>query len=317
MVAVCVVLTGCDLAEDETDCMGEMHLTFRFTREGQNNFGPQVPSLSVFVFDQTGIFLGRWDENDNTKFGSDYVMTLPLSPGTYSFVAWGGLNDTHYSLGGPGGTVAPVIGETHIDDMLVRVACNHSSEVTFIPATQFHGEALDRSVVAGHANDITIDLVRNSTEIQLTILGLPEPGTRVSPFTQMSLWLNAANGGYDFHNLIEYAAQTMTYREQGTDGATDNALVTSFHTLRMQLKDRNNSNISYKYILWNSQTASVYHTADLLHDYIYKTEGEKYNTQAKIDEVDLFRIKIDLNPYVGVSVTVNDFKVHSTGSVIQ
>ena len=323
MLLAATLLTGCTI-EDESDCIGDMALTFRFTHDGHDNFGPQVPSLSVFVFDENGIFVGRWDETDNSKFGTNYTMKLPLPPGTYSFIVWGGLSDEQYYLCNPDdnqdNAKEPVVGKTHIDDILLRLTGNHSNEVAFIPATQFHGEAMKQEVVAGQSKDIVIDLVKNSKEIRLTILGLPLPASRMAiakadPFTQMNMWLTAPNGGYNFHNIMEQSAILMTYLEQGRDNNTGNSLIGSFHTLQLKLKDKNYNNIPYIYTLWNNQTGSVHHTADLLHDYIHKAQA--YNTQAKIDAEDLFDITIELDPYVGVTVTVNGWKVDTSGSIIQ
>lgn len=317
--ALCMGAVSCNVSEDMSDCVGNFNLTFRFTQGGQNNFGPEIPSLSVFVFDEAGIFLGRWDENDNTKFGADYTMTLPLPPGKYSFVAWGGLADANYYLCCSGQAQAnaagPVIGESHIDDMLVRLTANHSNEITYKPAKQFHGEAMDQTVLAGGDNDVVIDLVKNNKEIRLNILGLPMPTTRANPFTQMTLWFTGANGGYNFHNVLERDCTMFTYNEHDKDGGAGNSLTASFHTLQLKLKDSSQNTSTHKYTLWNSETSSAYHTADLLHDYISKVPA--YNTQQKIDAEDLFEITIDLTPYVGVAVTVNGWKVDTSGSIIQ
>lgn len=311
LVLAASIFSGCT-KEDESDCYGDMVLTFRFTQGGQNNFGPQVPSLSVFVFDEAGIYLGRWDETDNSKFAEDYKMTLPLPPGKYSFVVWGGLDNAHYYLCRPGeshaGATGPVIGETHMDQMLLRVVCattGQRNEVGFVPNTQFHGEAMDQTVVAGTANDVPIDLVKNSKEIRITILGLPLPGTRANPFTQMSMWLDAANGGYNFRNKIESNGYTFTYLEQGKDGGANNSLVASLHTFQMKLQ------YSHTFTLWDSEEGSVYHTADLLRDYISKVPA--YSTQAGIDAEDLFDIVLDLHPEMGVSVKVNGWQVEKSG----
>lgn len=313
------LMASCNLSEYEADCKGDLKLTFRFTQNEQNGFGPQVSSLSVFVFDRQGAFYGRWDENDNSKFGADYVMTLPLPPGTYDFVVWGGVNDAQYEICLRGGSAtAPVIGQTLIGDLAVRLAANHSNEISYIPAGQYHGEMLGKTIEAGEDNDVTVELVKNNTEIQLTVLGLPSPETRSgSQFTQMGLWFTAPNGSYDFHNAMDHSAPALTYREQGTTDGADNALLTSFHTMRLQLKDDNNTNIPYTYTIWNSQTGSVYHTADLLHDFICKTEGGRYDTQAEIDAVDVFKIVIDLHPNAAVSVTVNGWRVNTSGSILQ
>ena len=324
MLLAATLLSGCT-KEDESDCVGNMNLTFRFTRNGQDNFGPQVPSLSVFVFDEAGIYLGRWDEWDNGKFSADYIMSLPLLPGKYSFVAWGGLKAPGYYLCSTGQTQSnatdPVIGRTHIDDMLLRLSGNHSNEVTFIPTTQFHGESLSQTVIAGQANEITINLTKNSKEIRVTVLGLSESLERMAvrddedPFSLINMRLTAPNGGYDFHNRIEYNSTIMTYVEQNRHIGTDNSLISSFHTLQLKLKDKNQNNIPYEFTIWNRQFGSAFHTADLLHDYINKVSA--YDTQSEIDEEDFFDVVIDLGANLGVSVTVNGWKIDTSNNTLQ
>ena len=324
MLLAATLLSGCT-KEDESDCVGNMNLTFRFTRNGQDNFGPQVPSLSVFVFDEAGIFLGRWDEWDNGKFSTDYIMSLPLPPGKYSFVAWGGLKTPDYYLCSPGqaqnNATNPVIGITHIDDMLLRLSGNHSNEVIFIPATQFHGEALLQDVVAGKANDITINLIKNSKEIRVTVNGLSASSERMALrdeddlFSLVSMRLSAPNGGYNFHNIMEQNATVMTYSEQNRHIGTGNSLVSSFHTLQLKLKDRNLNNIPYGFTIWDGQFGSALHTADMLHDYINQVSA--YDTQAEIDSEDLFDIIINLGANVGVSVTVNGWNVDTSDNTLR
>jgi hypothetical protein len=301
-----------------------VRLAFRFTdRSGTESFASRVPSLSVFVFDGQGLYVERYDDMDNSRFSPAYTMNLPLTPGTYSFVVWGGITSDDYYLNcDPGGQ--PVTGVSHINDVKVRLAGNHSQEITSIPADKFHGMALDTKIVAGEQNVVPIELTKNTNEIRLTILGLPVPAapmgersTRANPCPQMNLWMTAANAGYDFHNSMDCLSPPITYHAQNIDGDPSGAMVASLHTLRLQLNDNTGDKMTYQYTLWNSETASVFHSADLLHDIIAKTSGGHYNTQAKIDSEDLFRITIDLAAHAGVTVTVNDYKVNTTENEIQ
>jgi hypothetical protein len=250
-------------------------------------------------------------------------MNLPLAPGTYSFVVWGGITGDDYSLncGNGDSDTRLVAGVSHIDDVRVRLAGNHSRERTTAPPDKFHGEALDREITGDTQNVVTVNLTKNTNEIRLTILGLPTPPaeetTRANPYPQINLWMTAANAGYDFHNTLDCSSPPITYHALNTDGDPAGTMTASLHTLRLQLKDPAGNNISYRYTLWNSETATTFHSADLLHDIITKTTGGHYNTQAEIDAEDLFRITIDLAAHAGVSVTVNDYKVNATEHIIQ
>jgi hypothetical protein len=338
---------GCNLSEDLSDCVtavgGEgIQLTFSFTdSDGQEAFGTRVPSLSAFVFDERELFVGRWDELDNTKFTEDYVMTLPLPAGIYNIIVWGGIDAEHYELAGSGDTRASIDlqeGVSRIDDLQVRLLADSDDEVSFIPGNKFHGEVLNRIVTDATDNDILINLKKNNKEIRLTIIGIPMPKeeeTRANPYTQIDMWLEAANGVYDFHNAMDEFSTTMTYRTphepdsgpvQWTDGQEYDAMFATFHTLRLQLRDSGGETMSHPFSIYNADV-NVTFKVDLLHDYIHKTEQGMYNTQAKIDAEDVFDVVIYMpedgpdSPWngsnAGVIVFVNDYKVNTTGSVLQ
>ncbi len=316
VAAVCMVITSCDVSEDESDCVASMQLTFTFTNDGSDHFGNGVPSLSVFVYDEMDRFVGRWDENDNSKFSADYTMTFPLDPGTYSFVVWGGLKDNHYDIYCGNSPAVPVAEQTLKSDMLLRVSCPTAGTVDYVPSALFHGSTLPRTISANTDNKINIDLTKDSKEIRLTILGLPLP-TRVNPFTQMTMWMDAANGGYTFgSNSIETGCQAYTYNGLDLDGGPGNSMTASIHTFQLKLfEDDGITEKPHDFVLWSSEKDGAYYREDILHNIINKVNA--YNSQAKIDAEDLFDIEIDLTPYAAVTVKVNGWTVNGYDGGIQ
>lgn len=313
-------MASCDVSENEADCTVDFNLTFSFTKNGQENFGMEIPSLSVFVYDRDKLFVGRWDEYDNSKFNADYTMTLPLTPGTYSFVVWGGLDDSYY-LCESGLTqnqpVEPVVGETPLDNMTVRMKFetrnSYQSEqhfVDYIPTTQFHGSTEPIEIGKNAHEEITIDLKKNSKEISLTILGLPAPLTRANPYPNMFITMSGANGRYDFQNGFESTDNTLTYVQHDLGGnlATDTQRST-IHTLQMKYGNE------YKLVLYNTDTNSEFYCTCLLNDCIGKIEV--YETQEAVDAEDRFDIVLDLRSPLGVKVTVNGWEVEESGNIIQ
>ncbi len=202
---LCAGMTACNFTEDTTECQVNMQLTFRFTKDGQEQFGTQVPSLSVFVFDEEDKFVGRWDENDSTMFRTEYTMSLPLPPGKYSFVAWGGLSDPNYYLSTPGQghshVLTPVVGETTIGDFAVRIArttrnsfTEQRNVVDHVPGALFFGHTGQRTLEVGDDNEVVINLMKHTQRINLTIIGMPDATTRAGNYDHMDITLSSANG---------------------------------------------------------------------------------------------------------------------------
>jgi hypothetical protein len=348
-LGLCLSLGSCDLSEDLSECVtevetGDMALTFRFTRDGANLFGTEVPSLSVFAFDEYGLFVGRFDEPDRTKFTEEYAMRLPLPPGEYRFVVWGGLSDPNYYIGSMfreyGHVASLVVGGTSIEELTLRVARNtrnsYTEEKTFvdhIPGALFYGRTEPVTLLANEEREVTVDLKKLNKQINLTVIGLPEATTRASAYDHMDISLGSANGCYDFMGVMAEDRQHLTWVQHdvadGTTTVTDEdtqiesevpTQTSTLHTLDMQFGH------DYTFTVYNTEKGGTYEE-DMLSEYIYKTKGGKYDTQEEVDAEDVFDVVIDIsdktnwNPegdsYVGVTVTINGYEVENPGSIIQ
>ena len=311
-----ITFGGCT-KEDESDCFETLELAFNFNKKGTECFDSEVSSLAVFVFDEQGVFVGRWDENDNSKFTSDYTMRLPLPAGEYSCIAWGGLGGQHFNVG-CGTTRAltsPVVGQTTMNDLLLRLKCQTATlygeekeVLDYQPASLFYGSVRNIELVAGAGQKKAgISLQKNSTQIRLTLIGLPLP-TR-NPFTQLDLYFESSNGGYAFDNSIDNNNSCITHLAQGTTVDANNRMYTNLYTHRMLKSD------PHRLMIRDNRDNSTYFEADLMKDYILK--NPQYTTQAAIDQEDLFDIVLEFDPYVGVSVTVNGWDVTGNEIIIQ
>ncbi len=323
---ICAGMTGCSLTEDEAECRVDTRLTFRFSRYGTQLVGTEVPSLSVFVFDASDRFVGRWDEMQFDRITPQYTMTLPLPPGAYRFVVWGGLVDDNYFIGSPGQglghVLVPVAGETTLGEFAVRVRRNtrylHSDPhnvVDHIPGALFFGGTEPVELEANVDRDIEIPLVKYTNTINLTVIGLPPAATRANPYPNIDINLLSANGSYGFDGEITGDSSILTYPQHDVDGGEPLTQTSTIHTLRPVVG--NDLTLSF----YNNDTGAEYYSADILADYIRRTQDEAgnyiYDTQEEIDAEDTFDIEIDMLASVGVTVRVNDYLVNSTGSIIQ
>lgn len=329
--AMCLTMTSCnpfDLSDYEEDCVVDMRLTFRFSRYGAELLAQEVPSLSVFVFDANDLFVGRFDEMEAANITEHYTMTVPLPPGTYRFVTWGGLVDPNYYLSSPdmelGYVLNPVVGETTLQEFAVRIARqarnSHrptlSNFVDAVPGALFFGNTEQITITATADQQIELPLIKYTNTINLTVIGLPESThTRANSYSYMDISLLSPNGSYDFYGDIASNRQMLTYPQHNV---TDDGVLTQTSTIyTIRPVFGNEHTLSF----YNTETNEEFYSADILNDYIRKTVDSSgqyiYNTQAAVDMEDTFNIELDLRSPVNVTVTVNDYHVNSTGSSIQ
>lgn len=88
-------LTGC-ITEDLHECPNEYELKLVFDRNMlfADAFASQVKSVDIKVFDSTtGTEVFHHTENGDALGTEGYKVTLPLPPGTYNILCWGGMDE--------------------------------------------------------------------------------------------------------------------------------------------------------------------------------------------------------------------------------
>jgi hypothetical protein len=305
-----------------------MRLTFSFTRDGADHFGAEVPSLSVFVFDEQGLFAGRWDETDNSKFGADYTMNLPLAPGTYSFVAWGGLVDPNYYLSSPNAGVDsrldPVVGETTLEELILCIAHqvrnsydSPQNYVDYVPGALFFGHTAQLTIEANKEQSHEIPLLKYTNTIYLTVIGLPDSGvmTRANAYSHFDVTIQSPNCTYDFNGQLTTDRVPLTYVQHDAADSGPLTQSSSFHTMRLVLGNQ------YMLRFYNTETGENYYSARLLEDIISKVKDGSgqfpYDTQEELNGEDVYHIELDLRPEMGVTIKVNGWTINSYGGDIE
>lgn len=320
---LCLVPAGCSVSENEDDCEENLEITFRFMKQGQDQLGSEVSSLDLFAFDLNGRFVGRWTETDNSKFKGNYKMKLSLPRGTYNFIAWGGLQDNAYLICKRGsedsGSSRLEKGRTRIEELLIRLDSQNQTHgdgqknyVNRKTEPLFFGSAAEVLLTDDPeaSSTVRIDLIKNSTQIDFAISGLPDQTTRSNPFPNLDFYFEAPNGDYDFDNRQEHEDRVLTYIPQNETAGSDNTYYSSIHTLQVSY-----SNPLHKLIIWDRESRSVFFEADILEEYI--KEIPQYATPEALEAEDLFQIEILLDPYLGVKVKVNGWEIEKTGTGIQ
>lgn len=166
-----LVLFSC-IGEDLSGCPTEevtLLLGFRFTPEDDNDTqGSDVSCLDIFVFDESGIYLESFRDNNPRMDDDDYRLSLSLPAGFYSFVAWENTDADIY-------TIAPepfVRGITRIEEARLSFARPTDNTITQLISHLFHGH-LSRVEVTGVAGQVLfIPIVQNTYTVNLDVAGL-------------------------------------------------------------------------------------------------------------------------------------------------
>lgn len=87
---------SCETIYDDLEpCETEYRVKFRYDWNilRADAFHSEVKSVDMWVFDTGGAFLWHGSGSGAELEDEDYAMTVPLGPGTYDVVVWGGLKD--------------------------------------------------------------------------------------------------------------------------------------------------------------------------------------------------------------------------------
>lgn len=156
-----LVLAGC-IKEDMSGCNlqdGGIALKFRYADVREGGYAPQTDRLSVFIFDQNGIFVARQTDSP-IRIDDDYAMRIGYTQGKYQFVVWAGLPDQSYGISDC------VPGVTRIEDLKLSLRRDADSRIAMRPALLYHAY---EAVEAGGPEEkvVWIDLWRMTNDIRV------------------------------------------------------------------------------------------------------------------------------------------------------
>lgn len=95
------ILISCDaMHEDLEPCPqgARLRFVYNYNMEFANAFPSQVDCLTLLVYDENGVFVDSFTETSRVLADENWRMTIPLAPGKYRFVAWGGMADDKSSF---------------------------------------------------------------------------------------------------------------------------------------------------------------------------------------------------------------------------
>lgn len=302
--------------EDTEDCVQgvRLHFTHLLNNQNVNLFGTKVNMVSVYIFDKDGLYLDTYTSK-GIQLTNDYVMSLPLKAGTYSFIVLGGDLLTYRV----GEMIDPLSnkfsvelqkGITNIKNFTYLIDDDIPSSGPLIVNNQlsdlFHGISMDFVVPSGKIVETTIDLIKDTKRINVHIIGLSNLDKYISELTRTSyapyfdIYINAQNGRYTYMNDIDDTAYPLKHLF-GPAVEQNDTLKVSTNVLRlMATKDKSYLNVSLQ-----GKPEPLYHqqmVSQIL-------QNPKYKTQDDLDREDQFTFEIYLESDLNVSIKVNGWTI--------
>lgn len=94
LLSLSICLSSCEpIFDDQSDCDYGKALRFIFDyhmEPGANAFPANVDCVDVLVYDSNGNYVTKFTETSEELRNEGYRMHMPLDPGTYNLVVWGG-----------------------------------------------------------------------------------------------------------------------------------------------------------------------------------------------------------------------------------
>lgn len=215
---VCLlVMQSCDsvIYDDEGDCSVTYRVAFRYdlNMKWADAFANEVKSVHLYAFDSEGVLVWQGADRGDALAAPGYTMTLPLGPGSYRLVAWGGLDN---GLGDAESFSVPALreGVSRIDELQCRLRrdyIDHEPTSNKKLAPLFHG-ILDVTLpdisTEGGDYTCTMPLTKNTNHVRIILQHLS--GEPVDP-ADFTFTIEEENGLMAHDNRL-LPDELITYR---------------------------------------------------------------------------------------------------------
>ncbi|MCD8042577.1 MAG: FimB/Mfa2 family fimbrial subunit [Tannerellaceae bacterium] len=197
------LLTGCiheELPEcdEDNDICVRFNFLYDYNMQYTDLFAEQVDHITFIIYSESGE-LEQITEIYREDMEENHTISLMLSPGWHTAVAWGNIHTDHYRL------------HTHetTSTHQLEMTCIENNTMTRVnPGTLFHASNTF-PVVDGNQEPIPMEMMKNSNQIKVTIKGLTEEDFYEAK-DRFILRLTSNNWRYNFANEIS-SDQAITY----------------------------------------------------------------------------------------------------------
>lgn len=341
LLAPIILLTGC-IGEYLPLCpVGGVRLQYHYTlnpystdERKVNLFGSDIDKMNILVFDQNNRLALDTLINDPWKLQDDHEIFLPLPPGAYTIVSWGGsstLGSQHDSYemieavnpADPTSFIPYLTkGVSILHDYRLILKDDHPEDLSHVksintPANLYYGAYKIIESKPDAITSATVSITKNTNTILVKIGGishLPPPThltkTRASTDTPIDIFITARNGRYKYDNSIGEYARTIRYEQQHQLVHPDTMLV-NFTVLRLMEDDKTS-----RIVLENSAFPSGQLSLDIVPT-LLKADNQ-INNQYDLDKHDLYTIGINLDKNLAATIWIDGWRyntIHPSPSV--
>lgn len=291
-------LTSC-IKEDRSDCNPGVWLKYDYSlnTEHANLFGLEVEKVSVYVFDENGLYYDCFTE-EGDRLTNDYRMYLPLPVGNYKIVVWGGTLGS-YRIGetdSEGTTFQSELkkGITPIDNFMLLAEKDGQplKEVDDL----WHGNTRATSVYQAHES-VTVNLMKNTKRLTVIVKDRTINTDRSSEMPYR-VRCEGNNARYMADNRFGKSPQTVTYLPHRTS-LESGTMTAELNLLRLVKGD------PMRLIVENSEGKTIF-DKDLVEELM---RSGRFANQEELDREDELEVVITRDNGITITVTVNGWEI--------
>lgn len=246
-VTALLAATSCNTVWDNDDCGTEYRVKFKYDYNMlfTDAFGTQVPSVTLYAFDEQGVLAFQKSERGDALAADDYYMTLDVDPGKYRLVAWAGLLEEDNSFEVPDLQV----GQHTLTDLTCRInrythTAHGGQQVDSVGrlAPLWHGVVPAQAVTRANTYDtqyVTVPLVKNTHTLRIILqqmaAGQMDAGQFECSVTDCNGLMLHDNSLSDQDGTLTYLAYHQAEGTAGTGGGDSrvNVVVAELNTGRL------------------------------------------------------------------------------------
>lgn len=300
-IALISCVSSC-IKEDRSECNPGVLLKYDYSlnTEHVNLFGAEVNKVTVYIFDEKGLYCGCHSE-EGPQLTNDYQMLLPLPIGRYTVVTWGG-DLTSYRLGESDNAESVFHeqlkeGVTRIEDFTL-IAERKNGQALGALTDLYHGITDVTSTYQAQTLH-TVSLTKDTKRVYVTVKDASIGKSKTDALTAApyEIYCTGTNGRYRADNNFSSQCAEVKYTpynirlETGTMYATLNTLrPTLDRELRITIKDTTGKSVFDK---------------DLVN---FMKKIGNFKNQEDFDREDEYEIVVRMDKDIAVSVTINGWE---------
>ncbi|MCP9610929.1 FimB/Mfa2 family fimbrial subunit [Coprobacter tertius] len=239
------MMSGC-IAEHLPPCdQGGLQLAFNYVSvlpAKVRSVDSGTRGLSVFIFDDQGVFTGRIDD-ENAVIDDSYRLRLPYTEGAYQFAVWVGLNN-NYEI------TTPIPKVTRIENFKLKLNREIDNSVSVRPSLLHNGSYGVVKIEPGIEKTVSINLDQLTNNIRVIARGIDRD-------SGCNIVIEAGNGLYNYDGT-SHDDVLLKYKPEYPFGEQSDEKVTADFTVMKLIPEKQSR------LLIMDNTGKVFYSEDLI-----------------------------------------------------